>query len=91
MPTQNQPSELPYDTPTVPPGTPPVINDRSAPAEGGKTMPDGDSDFPGNTPDEEVHPGGDTVDPSTGPEELPPGEETIDKPSQTPDETPPPA
>lgn len=79
-----------YDTPTVPPGTPPVINEKSDPREAGLAKPDGDSDFPGQTPDESVNPGGDTHDPSITPNEVDPGEEQLDRPGRTPDETPPP-
>ena len=80
-----------YDTPTVPPATPPVISEKADPDEAADLPdPDGDSDFPGQTPDESVTPGGDTHDPSIVPNEVDPGEEQLDQPGETPDETPPP-
>ena len=77
-----------YDTPTVPPATPPVINDHANPDDAGLAMPNGDSDFPGSTPDETVEPGGDTDDPSIPEQGVPPGEESIDEPGDTPEEAP---
>jgi len=79
-----------HDTPTIPPATPPVVNPKADPDEAHIAKPDGDSDFPGRTPDEEIIPGGDTDDPSISPREVEPGEEELDRPGQTPDETPPP-
>lgn len=80
-----------YDTPTVPPATPPVINDKaSADDTANLPKPDGDSDYPGTVPDESVHPGGDTDDPSLVPNEVDPGEEQLDRPGEVPNETPPP-
>lgn len=79
---------LDFDTPSVPPATPPVINDRANPEDAALADPSGDSDFPGRTPDERVHPGGDTYDPAIPAKEVPPGEEQLDRPSDTPDEAP---
>ncbi|MBO9601748.1 MAG: hypothetical protein J7496_04480 [Novosphingobium sp.] len=77
-----------YDTPTVPPATPPVINEHANPADAGLAKTNGDSDYPGSTPDETVEPGGDTYDPSIPEQGVPPGEESIDQPGETPDEIP---
>ena len=77
-----------YDTPTVPPATPPVVNEHVSPEDAGLAMTNGDSDFPGSVPDETVDPGGDTIDPSIPEQEVPPGEDEQNNPGETPDETP---
>ena len=75
-----------YDTPTVPPATPPVINEHANPDDAGLAFTNGDSDYPGSTPDETVEPGGDTYDPSIPEQGVPPGEEELNQPGETPDE-----
>ena len=77
-----------YDTLTVPPATPPVISEHATEEDAGLALTNGDSDFPGGTPDETVEPGGDTDVPSIPEEGVPPGEEAPHQPGQTPEEAP---
>ena len=76
---------------TVPPATPPMINDNAS-ALDAASLPgrDGDSDFPGRNPDEIEPQQPDFDQPSRSPEqEVPgPGGDTV-QPGQTPAETPP--
>ena len=74
---------------TVPPATPPVINDNTS-AVDAATLPKakGDSDFPGNNPDE-INPGqGDTDQPGQAPLEETPGGGDSDQLGETPQEVP---
>jgi hypothetical protein len=76
---------------TVPPATPPVINDNaSARDAAGRSGPNGDSDFPGRNPDEIEPQQPDFDQPERSPEqEVPgPGGDT-DQPGRAPAETPP--
>ena len=76
---------------TVPPATPPVINENASAIDAAsRPGRDGDSDFPGRSPDE-IQPGqGDFDRPGRSPEQEVPGRGgDIDKPGQTPSETPP--
>ena len=79
-----------YDTPTVPPATPPVINEHASAQDAELAKADGDSDWPGSVPDETVEPGGDTDDPSIPATHVDPGEEELDRPGDTPAEIVPP-
>ena len=75
---------------TVPPATPPVINDNASAFDAAtKPMADGDSDFPGRAPDE-IKPGqGDFDRPDSSPEQEVPGQGgDVDQPGQAPAETP---
>ena len=76
---------------TVPPATPPVINENAS-ATDAATRPGrgGDSDFPGRNPDE-IEPQQPDVDrPDRSPEQEVPGQGgDFDEPGQTPIETPP--
>jgi hypothetical protein len=88
----NQQEAVEFGGRTVPPATPPVINDNAS-AIDAATRPDrgGDSDFPGRAPDE-IQPGlGDFDRPSRSPEQEVPGQGgDFDQPGQAPAETPPP-
>ena len=75
---------------TVPPATPPVINDNASAVDAaGRPGLDGDSDYPGSNPDE-IQPGqGDFDQPSRSPEQEVPGQGgDVDQPGQNPAETP---
>lgn len=75
---------------TVPPATPPLINDNASAEEAAlQARPGGDSDFPGQNPDE-VKPGkGDFDRPASSPEQEVPGQGgDTDSPGSTPAETP---
>jgi hypothetical protein len=90
METSNQ-EAVEFGGRAVPPATPPVIND-NANAIDAASRPDrqGDSDFPGRSPDE-IQPGqGDFDRPDRSPEQEVPGQGgDMDQPGQTPAETPP--
>ena len=79
-----------YGGRTVPPATPPTIN-RNASAEDAATRPDedGDSDFPGQNPDEIVPGQGDTDVPERTPDEVAPDQGDFDRPDSSPIEMPP--
>jgi hypothetical protein len=74
---------------TVPPATPPTINAGASASDAIRAGPGGDSDFPGQSPDE-IQPGqGDFDRPGRSPEqEVPDQGGDIDQPGQTPAETP---
>lgn len=74
---------------TVPPATPPTINDNASASAAMRANAGGDSDFPGNSPDE-VQPGqGDFDQPNRSPEqEVPDQGGDFDQPSRGPAETP---
>lgn len=75
----------------VPPATPPLIN-KNANAMDAATRPDrdGDSDFPGSSPDEIEQPGqSEPYEPAQAPDEVGPGGGDSDFPGSTPDETQP--
>lgn len=74
---------------TVPPATPPTINDNASASDAARSVGSGDSDFPGSNPDE-VQPGqGDFDQPRHSPEQEVPGQGgDIDQPGQGPAETP---
>ncbi len=74
---------------TVPPATPPTINDNAGASDAVQSGGGGDSDFPGSNPDE-VQPGqGDFDQPGHSPEQEVPGQGgDIDQPGQGPAETP---
>ena len=74
---------------TVPPATPPVLNDNASASDAMRVNAAGDSDFPGHNPGE-IQPGqGDFDEPSRSPEQEVPGQGgDIDQPGQTPAETP---
>ena len=74
---------------TVPPATPPTINDNASASEAITASAGGDSDFPGKSPDE-VQPGqGDFDQPGRSPEQEVPGHGgDLDQPGQGPAETP---
>ncbi len=81
----------PFGGRTVPPATPPVLNDNTSATDAASCADaEGDSDFPGHNPDE-VDPGkgGDIVEPGRSPEQEVPGRggDTV-QPGQTPAETP---
>ena len=88
--TSDQQEAVEFGGRTVPPATPPVINDNaSAHDAASRPYADGDSDFPGSNPDE-IQPGqGDFDQPSRSPEQEVPGRGgDIDQPGQSPAETP---
>ena len=74
---------------TVPPATPPTINDNASASDAMAAQAGGDSDFPGKNPDE-VQPGqGDFDQPDRSPEqEVPDQGGDSDQPGQSPAETP---
>jgi hypothetical protein len=86
----SQQAPMDYERPDVPPATPPTIDDHAdAQAAAELARADGDSDYPGRTPDE-VQPGegGDTDIPDRGaPEQQPPSPD-IDQPGESPAEMP---
>lgn len=85
----SQQSPQDYERPAIPPGTPPTVDSRAdAEAAAAQTLPNGDSDYPGNRPDE-VQPGGGDIDqPDRGnPEQQPPSPD-IDQPGESPAELP---
>jgi hypothetical protein len=78
-----------YQQRMVPPATPPVIN-RAASAIDAATKPDrnGDSDFPGSSPDE-IQPQQEPIDnPGESPDEVTPDQGDTDQPDSTPSEAP---
>jgi len=77
-----------YDHPTIPPGTPPVIQpDADADEASELVRDDGDSDYPGQVPAETPAPDqGDRVEPAAPDEVQPDQGDTINPPS--PLETP---
>ncbi len=88
--TNQQQEAVEFGGRTVPPATPPVINDNASAADAANHPGrGGDSDFPGSNPDE-IQPGqGDFDQPSRSPEqEVPDGGGDIDQPGQSPAETP---
>jgi hypothetical protein len=86
----NQQAPMDYERPGVPPETPPTIDPQAdAQAAAALTQADGDSDFPGNSPDEvEPGEGGDTDMPGRGAPEQEPPSPSIDQPGDTPAEWP---
>jgi hypothetical protein len=88
MPFQHQEAEQ-FGGRTVPPATPPTINDNASASDADLSGGGGDSDFPGKNPDE-VQPGqGDFDQPGHSPEQEVPGQGgDIDQPGQGPAETP---
>jgi hypothetical protein len=74
---------------TVPPATPPTINDHANADDAMQAEAGGDSDFPGKSPDE-IQPGqGDFDSPGRSPEqEVPDRGGDIDQPGRGPAETP---
>ena len=74
---------------TVPPATPPTINDNASARDAMRADAGGDSDFPGKSPDE-IQPGqGDFDQPGRSPEqEVPDQGGDIDQPGRGPAETP---
>jgi len=85
----NQQEAVEFGGRTVPPATPPVINDNASASDAVRAG-GGDSDFPGRAPDE-IQPGqGDFDRPSRSPEQEVPGQGgDFDQPGQSPAETPP--
>lgn len=78
-----------YQQRMVPPATPPVVNS-SASAIDAATKPDrnGDSDFPGSSPDE-IQPRQEPADnPGAAPDEITPDQGDTDQPDSSPIETP---
>ena len=74
---------------TVPPATPPTINQNASAHDAIRASAGGDSDFPGRSPDE-IQPGqGDTDQPGRSPEqEVPDQGGDVDQPGRGPAETP---
>jgi len=88
--TSDQQEAVEFGGRTVPPATPPVINDNASASDAAsRADADGDSDFPGSNPDE-IEPGqGDVDQPGRSPEQEVPGQGgDIDQPGQNPAETP---
>ena len=89
METHNQ-EAVEFGGRTVPPATPPTINDNASPVDAAsRPGRNGDSDFPGRNPDEIEPTQPDFDRPDRSPEQEVPGRGgDIDQPGRGPDETP---